>query len=371
MSLKILAYCGLILSTMRSPAKLRPMMRMPILTLLIGAFAIDLAPARADDDLDTRLAGLHAQVAAQFQAESVPGLPAPQMMPEDLFSIAMKSYCGLMESDRGDEVSNPDHFSIVDYTMGGKVARLFIYDVSSKRFIRNTWTSHGSNSSMYFYHSLAGLNLVPRGELAVGYHSESPMFFSNVPESGQSSVGMAIAANETYESEKVYAGIPVGTAVRMKGVDGGLNDKLLDRGMVIHGYPFNRDGKFGQNGAPSSAGCVMVDNSIAAQVRREMMGGPVMLYHDRLFPDNNEYYYRQDMAEMARLDREISLNLRTFAVRYSLAPAAVARAEKELKKELAGFKAKAVATYKYFKRDSKFITFDPRNPKMCAKRLGI
>lgn len=323
--------------------------------------------------LDEKLAKLHQEVSANFRANPVPGLPAPQMIAGDLFAIALKSYCGLLQSDSASEVSNLDRFSIVDFNQGPKTARLFVYDVPSRRMVRTTWTSHGAKSDYSLYLRISDTTFSQVGTLnepITSFDPSLPLFFSNQPESGQSSIGMAVAKPTTYWSDKVWSGVPQGHSVRLVGVDGKLNDQLMSRGVVIHGFDFDPK-DFPRFGAPNSLGCVMVDRSISAEVMNEMMGGPVMLYHDRLFPEDNEEAYRSQLEEVARMKSDISRNLRTLGAKYRWSEKAIAANEARLTARLAPLRQKIESVYRYFKNDSRFITFEPKDPEACAKSLGI
>lgn len=95
--------------------------------------------------------------------------------------------------------------TIIDYTKPSNQRRLWVIDLRSGRVLFNTWVTHGRNS----------------GEV-------SATSFSNQPGSLKSSIGVFLTTNQTYVGG-------VGYALRLRGLEAGINDNAYSRDIVFHG----------------------------------------------------------------------------------------------------------------------------------------
>ena len=123
---------------------------------------------------------------------------------------------------------NKEILTIIDYSKPSTERRMWVIDLHSKRVLYNTWVTHGRNSG--------GL---------------SATSFSNQPGSLKSSLGVFL-------TEETYVG-SVGYAVRLKGLEPGVNDNAYRRAVVIHGAWYADQDiarKYGQLGR--SFGCPAV-----------------------------------------------------------------------------------------------------------------
>jgi len=123
--------------------------------------------------------------------------------------------------------------TIIDFSKPSTERRLWVIDLHSNRVLYNTWVTHGRNS----------------GNL-------NPTSFSNQPGSLKSSLGV-------FETEDTYVG-SVGYAVRLKGLEPGVNDNAYRRAVVIHGAWYADQDvakRYGQLGR--SFGCPAVSDKIA------------------------------------------------------------------------------------------------------------
>ncbi len=123
--------------------------------------------------------------------------------------------------------------TIIDFSKPSSERRLWVIDLRSSRVLYNTWVTHGRNSG--------GLNASS---------------FSNQPGSLKSSLGVFV-------TESTYVG-SVGYAVRLKGLEPGINDNAYRRAVVVHGAWYadqNIARRYGQLGR--SFGCPAVSDKIA------------------------------------------------------------------------------------------------------------
>lgn len=285
------------------------------------------------------------------------------------FAFALKSFCALKESSDGAGIANTSRFTIINMDLDAHKKRFTVYDIKNKKLAFQTWTTHGLGSTASFDIRLGNV-YGALNESLVHYRPKAPPFFSNRSESGQSTVGMAIAADTTYYSEKNYGGLVQGESLRLKGVDGSLNDKLLSRGIVIHRFEFS---PWEPNKAiPTSLGCFMIPVNQIDQILSLVKGTAVMIDHERLDSSINDKTYQAEKANLETLLTTFEGNVRKYQAQYPhLTPAFFADRRKQLKGEIARLQTKIEETYRYFKQSSKYIGMDPDNVDACAAALGI
>ncbi len=119
---------------------------------------------------------------------------------KEAFIYAMQ---GLDSLQSAGLVTNDSIISIVDFSLPSSSKRLFVIDLSSGALLFNTFVSHGKNS---------GREIATR--------------FSNKLNSFASSLGFYITGN-TYKGEHGYS-------LRLNGIEKGINDNALNRGIVMH-----------------------------------------------------------------------------------------------------------------------------------------
>ena len=114
----------------------------------------------------------------------------------------------------------------------------------------NTWVAHGRNSGMEFAKK-----------------------FSNKPRSRQSSLGFFITRQTYYGAH--------GLSLRLEGVERGINDKALQRAIVIHGADYIGEEKLNQNSHMGrSYGCPAVPkNESATLINRMKNGSCLFIYY--------------------------------------------------------------------------------------------
>jgi len=118
--------------------------------------------------------------------------------------------------------------TVIDYSKPSTEKRLWVFDIKHGKTLFNTFVSHGKNSGQVI-----------------------PTSFSNNPGSLKSSIGVFIT-DEPYIGDKGYA-------LRLKGLEQGVNNNAYRRDIVIHGawyVSLDTIRKYGQIGR--SFGCPAV-----------------------------------------------------------------------------------------------------------------
>lgn len=97
--------------------------------------------------------------------------------------------------------------AIVDFTQSSRNKRLYVIDLLKKKVLYNTYVAHGRNSG-----------------------NEFAEHFSNANSSFQSSLGF-------YKTLGTYQG-KHGLSLRLEGLEKGINDRALERAIVMHGADY-------------------------------------------------------------------------------------------------------------------------------------
>jgi len=126
-----------------------------------------------------------------------------------------------------------DMMVLIDYSKPSTQPRMWVFDLNTGKAVYEELVAHGQGS---------GENMAVR--------------FSNRPNSHMTSLGLFVTT-ETYVGRNGYS-------LRLKGLDPGVNDRSLDRAIVIHGTDYvsessiRRLGRLGR-----SHGCPAVRRDIA------------------------------------------------------------------------------------------------------------
>jgi hypothetical protein len=164
-----------------------------------------------------------------------------------VFEYAYKGYKNLVQTGK---VRKAGVLSICDFSQSSRRKRLYIIDIRSKKMLVNTYVAHGRNSG---------------GE----YASK----FSNRPESHQSSLGF-------YVTRQTYFG-GFGLALKIDGVERGINDRANERNIVVHGSRYIGD-KFLKNNPFNgrSFGCPAIPTAHTPKVINSIKDGSCLfIYH--------------------------------------------------------------------------------------------
>jgi len=303
--------------------------------------------------------------------------PEFSMPTRDDFKSYMKSYCVLMESPYRKRISRPSRYSIVDFTENATFRRVYVYDVPNQEFIHNTWTAHATNTSASVYLTLKDTSSGYSNPVLLFNDDLNASFFSNDSGSNQSTIGMTISNPSTYWSSSFEC-----KALRMNGVDGSLNSKILSRAIVVHAFDYQAADIRYYDHLPASWGCIMIERTgfykgvadapIADTVIKDMTGGPILLYHERLKPEVNERVHQEQLAVYADLQLSLDRNVSGFAAQYHWSPEQTEKFGKELSQKLkAAYLDPLEQTYQYFKTPSKYVGKEPKSDAACIQALHL
>lgn len=144
--------------------------------------------------------------------------------------------------------------AVIDFSLPSSVPRLWIFDLEQRKLVLEELVAHGQKS---------GDDLATRFSNRVGSH--------------QSSIGL-FRTGESYFGEHGYA-------LRMDGLEPGINDNARERAIVVHAADYvdpawiARQGRIGR-----SQGCPAVRPEIAQQVVDSLKDGQFMFSY---YPDPN------------------------------------------------------------------------------------
>ncbi|MEJ7611713.1 MAG: murein L,D-transpeptidase catalytic domain family protein [Ferruginibacter sp.] len=123
---------------------------------------------------------------------------------QEAFDCAVKGFEYLKSKGK---IANQNVLSIADFSRPSSKKRLFVLDLKNYKVLFNTYVAHGQGSG---------------AAMATQY--------SNIPESYQSSMGF-------YTTSDTYIG-KNGFSMHLEGMERGINDKALERAIVMHGAPY-------------------------------------------------------------------------------------------------------------------------------------
>jgi len=174
-----------------------------------------------------------------------------------VFEMALKGMERLTRTDK----LRQHILSIADFSKPSNVKRLFVIDLDLEEMLFHTWVAHGRNSGLTYATS-----------------------FSNHPRSHKSSLGFYITGL-SYNGSRGYS-------LKLDGVEPGINNNALKRGIVIHAAEYVGE-EFAENGLIGrSWGCPAVAPDINAPLINTIKEGSCFfIYH----PTSN-YAYRSKMA---------------------------------------------------------------------------
>lgn len=140
--------------------------------------------------------------------------------------------------------------SIVDFSQPSTNKRLYVIDLDNYFLLYNTWVAHGSKT----------------GKSAATY-------FSNKPSSHKSSLGFYVTG-ETYKGSNGYS-------LKLLGMEKGINDYALRRGIVMHGADYVSEEYIASQGyIGRSYGCPSVASEISVELIDMVKDGTCLfIYH--------------------------------------------------------------------------------------------
>lgn len=165
---------------------------------------------------------------------------------QQAFLYALKGYRQLQEKG---ELLNNAVLSVIDFSLPSTQKRFFVIDMSSNSLLYHTYVSHGKNS----------------GKLMANK-------FSNRSSSYQSSLGFFTTGN-TYFGKH-------GLSLRLIGKEKGINDKALQRGIVIHSADYASERFAQQQGyLGRSQGCPAVPQEIHQELIQTIQNGSCLFIY--------------------------------------------------------------------------------------------
>ncbi|WP_298299107.1 murein L,D-transpeptidase catalytic domain family protein [Hydrotalea sp.] len=159
------------------------------------------------------------------------------------FAAFQMAIAGMQELFQAGKIENDALLTIIDFSLPSSQKRLFVINLLKGKLLYHTYVAHGKNS----------------GKLMATH-------FSNRPNSYESSLGF-------YVTENTYRG-KHGFALRLNGLESGINDNAFNRGIVIHSAPYASE-KFiqAQGYLGRSEGCPALPPKIAPAIIQTIKNG--------------------------------------------------------------------------------------------------
>ncbi|MDR3715380.1 MAG: murein L,D-transpeptidase catalytic domain family protein [Puia sp.] len=165
----------------------------------------------------------------------------------EAFEYAWRGYHNLLKKG---VLNKTGVLSICDFSQSSRMKRMYVIDIQHRKLLFRTYVAHGQNSGAEYASS-----------------------FSNIPESGKSSLGFYITGRTYYGKN--------GLSLKIRGLDKGYNDQALKRNIVLHGssYICNQYLRnFGIMG--TSLGCPAIPAPLSPKIIRVVKNGSCLfIYH--------------------------------------------------------------------------------------------
>ncbi len=162
------------------------------------------------------------------------------------FEKAVRGYNYLLSAGK---IQNENIISIIDYSLSSDKKRLFVIDLKEGELLFHTFVAHGRNS---------GLKTATK--------------FSNKTESKKSSLGFYVTG-ETYNGSHGYS-------LRLQGLEKGINDNVLRRGIVMHSAAYvDEDYITGQGFIGRSLGCPAIPATVYKEVIETIKSGTCLFMY--------------------------------------------------------------------------------------------
>ena len=164
---------------------------------------------------------------------------------KNAFTYAMTGFNNLTK--RG--MIHNNILSIIDFSLPSDRKRLFVLNVDLGKVIFSTYTSHGKNSGKII-----------------------PTEFSNRENSNKSSLGFYITGS-TYTGKH-------GESLRLLGQEEGINDKALERGIVMHSASYVGENIVKSQGfIGRSQGCPAIPTNISKSIITKIKNGSCLFIY--------------------------------------------------------------------------------------------
>lgn len=162
------------------------------------------------------------------------------------FDYAIKGYHYLLQKNM---LHNTGVITIVDYSKPSSEKRLYVLDMNEGKILFQTLVAHGRNSG-YIY----------------------AKDFSNAASSLKTSLGFYVTAN-TYNGNNGYS-------LKLQGCERGINDKAMERAIVLHGAEYATEDFLQHNGyLGRSHGCPAVPEQLSKKIIDVIKNGSCMFLY--------------------------------------------------------------------------------------------
>ncbi|HDR9236663.1 TPA: murein L,D-transpeptidase catalytic domain family protein [Burkholderia vietnamiensis] len=145
-----------------------------------------------------------------------------------------------------------DRLVVIDYSLPSTARRLWVFDLRSGKLLWNEYVLHGRGSG-------------------AGLYARS---FSNQPDSEQSSLGL-FELGSPFNS-------PFGPAMSMIGLEKGINDHAVERGIWLHGTDYVNDERAATGHVSQSEGCAAVQRGVIVPMIDSLKKGAYLFSY---YPD--------------------------------------------------------------------------------------
>jgi len=140
--------------------------------------------------------------------------------------------------------------ALIDFSKPSTEQRLFVIDLKEEKMLFSTYVAHGKNSGDNYATS-----------------------FSNKQGSHKSSLGFFLTANSYMSNRNGYS-------LQLLGLENGINDNALTRGVVVHGADYCDPAYIEGNGRLGrSFGCPAIPEDLTAPIIDTLKGGAVLFIY--------------------------------------------------------------------------------------------
>lgn len=171
---------------------------------------------------------------------------------KSIFQLSMVGYYNMKKNEL---LQDDSVITIIDYRKASKNKRFFVINLVEKKVLFSSLVAHGKGSGAQY-----------------------AKLFSNKPGSLKSSIGFFIT-DESYLGKHGYS-------LKLQGVEPGVNDKAMQRAIVIHGASYVSESfikRYGRLGR--SWGCPALPEDITRQVIDKIKGGSCLF----VYSDDQDY----------------------------------------------------------------------------------
>ncbi|EKZ96762.1 MULTISPECIES: murein L,D-transpeptidase catalytic domain family protein [Burkholderiaceae] len=145
-----------------------------------------------------------------------------------------------------------DRLVVIDYSLPSTARRLWVFDLRNGTLLWNEYVLHGRGSG-------------------AGLYARS---FSNQPDSEQSSLGL-FELGSPFKSQ-------FGPAMSMVGLEKGINDHAVERGIWLHGTDYVNDERAATGHVSQSEGCAAVQRGVIVPMINSLKKGAYLFSY---YPD--------------------------------------------------------------------------------------